>query len=852
LKKGDRAQSMTKSLVVTGFTVILFLATTSGESFGQTSGAQPPPAAPLASTAIPLAEVATRSAEVISLLTTFSEKSTPSLEIEKIRQSLPEVVRQIDLAYIDTSAALGELAPLATMQAMRTHWQRRHLQVRAWFNLLTQQAVELAGALERLARIKETWIQTREAAVSDQAPVAIIEQIQATLVSLETVQLALKTQEEAVLLLQGNIARELARCNEAMTQIDKAQKSAVEGILLQENPPIWSLSLWGHARTELPNRMRNIARSFWTNIKEYAGDPYLGMPLHAALLLVMTMAFYAARLKKRKWIATGVGVSAAVRVFDYPYSAALTIVLLVATAVHSPAPARVKGILSALILVPVIRLVRPVIDIRLAPGIYTVAILYAVDLFRQMLGGAPLVEQALLIVENLTAIAVLKWLPNPERLRRTTEQAPNGFRVSPGPILSRVLMLCLSAGFLAAVIGFMRLARLITSSILVGGILALSLYAFVRVANGVVSIALRVWPLQGLQIVLKHCDRMERWIHRLLVWTAAVFGTDRFLEYLGVLDPVLSVAGAVLSIKLERGAFSISVGDILAFGLTVWAAYLLSTFIRFALQEEVYPRRGVARGLSYAYSRLIHYVILAVGFLVGLAVLGMDLTKVSVLVGAFGVGIGFGLQDVVKNFVCGLILLFERPVQVGDEIEVGSLQGEVRRIGIRASTVRSYHGADIIVPNSQLITANVTNWTHSDQLRRIDLPVGLNYGASPQKVIEILEAVARANPAVLEHPSPLCLLQGYGDSSINFELRVWTDQFDRWVLIRSELASAVFEAVKAAGMSFPFPQREVRVIGDSGRGNARPLQTEERRGTASEGKIGEWKLLPAKNMDKQI
>jgi potassium efflux system protein len=152
---------------------------------------------------------------------------------------------------------------------------------------------------------------------------------------------------------------------------------------------------------------------------------------------------------------------------------------------------------------------------------------------------------------------------------------------------------------------------------------------------------------------------------------------------------------------------------------------------------------------------------------------------------------------------------------VGDIIEVGDLQGEVRRIGIRSSTVRTYQGADIIVPNAQFITASVTNWTFSDPLRRIDLPVGVNYGAAPQAVIELLEKTAQAHAAVLKNPPPRGLFMGYGDSSINFELRAWTEQSTNWAAIRSELATAVYDAVYAAGMAFPFPQREVRVLGDS-------------------------------------
>jgi small-conductance mechanosensitive channel len=275
----------------------------------------------------------------------------------------------------------------------------------------------------------------------------------------------------------------------------------------------------------------------------------------------------------------------------------------------------------------------------------------------------------------------------------------------------------------------------------------------------------------------------------------------------------------MLDAKFERGAISISPGGVLEFVLTVWAAYLLSAFIRFVLGEDVYPRMRIAAGKSYAISSLLHYFILALGFTAAIAALGVNLTKLTVLTGALGVGIGFGLQSVVNNFVSGLILLFEQPVHVGDTIEVGNLIGKVRRIGIRASTVHTRQGADIIVPNSQLIADKVTNWTLSDQLRRIDLPVGVNYSAPPGEVIKILVTVALANSNILKDPEPQGLFIGFGDSSINFELRAWTDRFDDWPSVRSELASAVYDAVQAAGMTFPFPQREVRLLRDTAGGD---------------------------------
>jgi len=218
-------------------------------------------------------------------------------------------------------------------------------------------------------------------------------------------------------------------------------------------------------------------------------------------------------------------------------------------------------------------------------------------------------------------------------------------------------------------------------------------------------------------------------------------------------------------------------------------------------------------------------VIIALGFLLALGVLGLDLTKMTILVSAFGVGIGFGLQSVVNNFVSGLILLFERPIHVGDIVEVGDLSGEVSRIGIRASTVRTWQGAEIIVPNAQLVTERVTNWTLSDRTRRIDLRVGVDYGSAPEKVVAVLEAVARAHPQIMQTPAPQAVFSAYGDSSINYQLRAWTNRFDRWPTIQTELAAGVYAALHAAGMSLPFPQREVRLLPDAQAGSPTPAAT---------------------------
>jgi potassium-dependent mechanosensitive channel len=274
---------------------------------------------------------------------------------------------------------------------------------------------------------------------------------------------------------------------------------------------------------------------------------------------------------------------------------------------------------------------------------------------------------------------------------------------------------------------------------------------------------------------------------------------------------VLATLRGSLGASFEIGAVTISMGDLLAFALTLAAAWLISRLLRFVLEEDVFPRLSMGRGVAYATSSTLHYALLFAAFLLAVAAAGIDLNRFTLLAGAFGVGLGFGLQAIVNNFVSGLILLYERPIQVGDTIEVGLLTGEVRRIGIRSSTVRTWQGAEVIVPNASLITDSVVNWTLSDRQRRLEIPVGVAYGTDPERVIRLLTDVARANPEILDEPAPVALFIGFGESSLDFELRAWTARFERGLVTKSDLTVAAYAALREAGIEIPFPQRDLHL-----------------------------------------
>lgn len=224
------------------------------------------------------------------------------------------------------------------------------------------------------------------------------------------------------------------------------------------------------------------------------------------------------------------------------------------------------------------------------------------------------------------------------------------------------------------------------------------------------------------------------------------------------------------------------------------------------------PRLDLPKGVPATISKTSTYVVVTLGCIVAVAAAGLDLSRATILIGALGVGIGFGLQNAVNNFVSGLILLFGRPINVGDKIQIDTVSGVVKDIGIRATVVQTWQGAEVIVPNATLISENLVNWTLSDDRRRMEISVGVAYGTSAEKVIELLTEVAQAHDEVLDDPGPKTIFTGFGDSSLNFRLYVWVTDLSDILLVPSHIRQSLLDKLAEADITVPFPQRDVRIV----------------------------------------
>ena len=245
--------------------------------------------------------------------------------------------------------------------------------------------------------------------------------------------------------------------------------------------------------------------------------------------------------------------------------------------------------------------------------------------------------------------------------------------------------------------------------------------------------------------------------------------------------------------------------------LITMALIILVSILASRLLQRMLRRMHIKEGAKEAICRILHYAIITLGAFIAVEQAGIDLTALAAVSAVLMVGIGFGLQNITNNFISGPILLFERPVQVGDYVEVSGVQGCVRSIRARSTMVETLDSVSIIVPNSNFIAQNVTNWSYQDAKVRIHISVGVSYSSDVDLVGETLLRVGKSHPEVLQNPEPRIQFLEFGDSSLNFDLLVWIDDPSRQYFVRSDLNFAIVNAFREEGITIPFPQRDLHL-----------------------------------------
>lgn len=344
-------------------------------------------------------------------------------------------------------------------------------------------------------------------------------------------------------------------------------------------------------------------------------------------------------------------------------------------------------------------------------------------------------------------------------------------------------------------------------------ILGITVFVSTKVAETLIPIILKSDLLQELNIVREDFDNINKKLNRLIKFLLWILFIVLALKFFRIQEPILDWGDKILNNGWKIGAIDFTPMRLITFIFIIWLSIMISRILGEILEKDVFERVKVSRGIPSTITMILKIVLITGGFLLAAAAAGLELTNLSIILGAFSVGIGFGLQNIFNNMVSGLILAFERPIKVGDTVQVDQLLGVVKKIGLRSSTVKSFDGAEVIVPNGNLISNQMINWTLSDFSRRMDIRVGVAYGTDPEKVLDILLSVAGEHEKVYKAPKPRAFFIGFGDSSLDFRLLAWVNIENR-LETESEINVQINKKLAEASIEIPFPQRDLHIRSD--------------------------------------
>jgi small-conductance mechanosensitive channel len=456
-------------------------------------------------------------------------------------------------------------------------------------------------------------------------------------------------------------------------------------------------------------------------------------------------------------------------------------------------------------LLSAIPLVRTSIHPRFKGITYFVIVLFIMNTIKSYVWYSSSFYRAYLFIETLFAIFVLYKFTRP--LRRTVRLDVNKlstFLIKAVPFDYAVL----AGALVSNILGYTNFTDLCLKMMIQGGTLVVVLYALLIVLNGFTSGTLQIYYKRNKPGPYENRYLTEKRILSIVSFFGYVFFALYFLYIIDVYDIMAEWLNEALNEPVDAGLITFTWGSIFTFFGILVGSYLITSIIAKFVDGGALDFMKLPKGVPAIISVVVRYFIIAFALIIALSYLGVDLSQFNLMAGALGLGIGFGLQNIISNFISGLILIFERPIQTDDVVEVGPLLGHVRKIGVRSSNIRTFNGAEVVVPNSNLISNEVINWTLSDNVKRIEIKVGTAYGSSMKQVVDIINDVATNYEHTLKEPEPLALFDEFGDSSLNFRLLFWVP-VEYGILSKSAVSIEIYDRFDQEGITIPFPQRDV-------------------------------------------
>ena len=764
-----------------------------------------PSTIPEPTTAIALPDVAARSIELGQKLRDASAGLPTAEQIETLQKNISDNSELIASKVEDANKMLAGSPNSLEVREEENYWRGMGAYTASWQQQLLTWAYDAQAAITMVDTQEPVWAATLEQNKANHDLGPLLTELESNLADLKRVRKQAQDVLQSAVKLQIKVGSFDQTAATMVAQLAKARAKLKGHLLDRDSLPLWKLTMRRQVG-ETPGIFHSV-NSRLISIGFYLAEHW------GAIVLLILVLLVSAITAKRMYLMVYDNQPQdelevdAYRILRHWFALAALPTLILGYALAPSAPISLLGMIILLSFFPILTILPPLVAPRMRVLLYAFAALYAFNWIVSLLGLGNVARRDVLFGSSVLLFGFLAYRVRPSR----KVAVPDGWW---GRVLwfgIRVAVVILGISLAANLLGYVKLGHFLAVSFIYSSFVAISVFTAVKVSIILLTVGLRSPLAERFAAVRVHREGIVRWVPRFLRWTGVFIWCTAALDLLGLREGVQNGLRRFLDFQIAGSASGVTFGSLLGFFLILSLGYAISSTVRFFFREEIFRRFHMSRGLPELISSIVYYSLLLIVVLAAVNAGGIELNKFTVLTGAFGVGIGFGLQNIINNFVSGLILQFERPIHIDDILDVDNNSGRVTRIGIRSSTIQTFQGAEVIIPNAILISNKVVNWTLSESRRRRELPVGVAYGSDPKVVLKILWDAAARHELVLTKPEPMAYFKGFGASSLDFELQFWVMQEDNGLLISSEVAMAAMKMLDDSGIEIPFPQSDLHL-----------------------------------------
>ena len=759
------------------------------------------------------------------------------LKITQKKTQIPQDVKKIDSIYAlhykfliqesNTAENFMKADPnLQKLNNLISKWYGFKTVLTSWESTVNEQEVRNSKLISDITAKEKVWNLSYKAAVAAGSPYEVLHAINTIWENtIETKKTIIKN-NNYYLILETKINEQINITEQVISDLLALKNSNLYDIFHQRHKPLWQTSFKDNEidpdekkdKITFENNVNSSFRYFKNRasvIISYFVFVWLIILFIRHLKSGFTKYVYNEKTKKLQ--------KAKSVLLNQSTMCILFISLLVAKGIFTNTPKLFSDISTLLLLICSVPIIRPYMFKQFKNIIFFVILFFILNSAKSYLWFSSSIYRIYILVEALIVIGILFKFTHP--LLQTLKLELDGFGkllVKLTPIIYILSLISIASNLL----GYTNLTDITLKISTQSGIITTLFYSLLMICNGIsIGIINRHY---GVKASYDEDSRLqvEKKTLKVSKGIIAVLWVFYFLLIIDVLSPMTSAIQDYVTEPYKIGSLSFTLKGVIGFILILILSFSITRIISFLINDGDGVLRvfKLPKGVPAAVSLVIRYFILGFGFILALGALGIDLSKFNLMAGALGLGIGFGLQTVVSNFISGLILVFERPILHGDTVEVNNLLGTVNRIGVRSSSITTFDGAEVIVPNNNLISNDLINWTLSNNTKRIEILVGTSYDSDPNRILEILREIADNYQFTLKNPAPRALFSNFGDSSLNFRLLIWV-HYELGLQATSDISINIYNRFKAEGIEIPFPQRDINVRNLPEDFNLTPMQT---------------------------